>query len=124
MQLQGKYPAIRAKTADFTLDPTTTRCGTLFTNEGAGGAVTCSLPQLNAQGTWVGYWVEFLGIADQTLGFATVTANKAITVNNAAATSLKCQTAGQKIGARLKAVWLGTKWHLSVVTDGTAGTVA
>lgn len=124
MQLAGKHPAIIAKTADFTLSPTTTRCGTQFTNEGAAGAVTCSLPQLNAVGTWVGYWVEFFGIADQTFGFATVTASKAITINNAAANSLKAQTGSQKIGARIRATWQGTKWELAAVAAGPTYTVA
>lgn len=124
MQLAGKHPAIRAKTADFTLDPTGTRCGTQFTNEGAVGSVTCSLPQLNAQGTWVGYWVEFFGVADQTFGFATVTASKAITFNNAAATSLKAQTGGQKIGGIIRAVWKGDKWELSGQAVGFTYTVA
>lgn len=125
MQLQGKYPVVRAKTADFTLDPTTTRVGTLFTNAGAGGAVTCTLPQLNAQGGYDGFWVEFIGIADQTFGFAAA-AGKAITFNNAAATSLKAQTGGQKIGARLKAIWIGSqlKWHLEGDTVGVTYTVA
>lgn len=123
MQLAGKHPAIKAKTADFTLDPTVTRCGTQFTNEGAVGAVTCTLPQLNAQGTWVGYWVELFGIADQTLGFATA-AGKTITFNNAAATSVKAQTGGAKIGARLRAVWTGTKWEVTGQTVGVTYTVA
>lgn len=123
MQLQGKYPVVRAKTADFTLDPTTTRVGTLFTNEGAGGAVTCTLPQLNASAGWVGFWVEFFGIADQTFGFAG-TAGKVVTFNNAAATSVKAQTGGQKIGARLKATWNGTKWHVTGEAVGVTYTVA
>src|SRR5438128_10840859 len=123
MQLLGKYPFIRAKTADFTLDPTTVRCGTLFTNEGAGGAVTCTLPQLSNVDQWKGYWIEFFGVADQTFGFAG-TAGKVVTFNNAAATSVKAQTGGQKIGARIRATWNGTKWHVTGEGVGATYTVA
>lgn len=127
MQLQGKYPRLIAKTANFTVDPTTARAGTLFTNKGAGGAVTFTLPQLSgsAGGTWDGYWLEFVGEADQTITVA-CTAAKAITFNNAAATSLAMSTGGQKIGGRIKAVWNAAtaKWFLFGVTVGVTYTVA
>jgi hypothetical protein len=127
MQLQGKYPKLFAKTANFTVDPTTTRCGTLFTNKGAGGAVTFTLPQLSgsAGGTWDGYWLEFFAEADQTVTVA-CTATKAITFNNAAATSLALSTGGQKIGGRIRAIWNAAtaKWILSGVSVGHTYTVA
>jgi hypothetical protein len=111
------------KTASFTLDPTTVKAGTVFTNAGAAGAVTCTLPNLNLSRD--GYWVEFRGVADQNIAFAAA-ANKAITLNNAAATSLTLQTGGQKIGGVLRAIWDGnqSKWHLNVMSVGFAGTVA
>lgn len=127
MQLQGKYPRLIAKTAAYTVDPTTVKCGTLFTNKGAVGSVTFTLPQLsgNAGGTWDGYWVEFAGEADQTIIVA-CTAGKAITFNNVAATSLAMQTGGAKIGGRIKAVWNAAtaKWFLYGVTVGVTYTVA
>lgn len=127
MQLQGKYPKTVAKTANFTLDPTTTRCGTLFTNRGATGAVTMTLPNLSgaAGGTWDGYWVEFQGEADQTFTVSAA-ANKAICFNNLTATSLAASTAGQKIGAAIRAIWDAgaAKWILRGVNVGHTYTVA
>lgn len=127
MQLQGKYPVILDKTASFTLDPTTVRCGTMFTNRGAGGAVTMTLPNLNAtpRGNWDGYWVEFQGVADQNISVAAA-AGKAVCLNNAAATSLTASTAGQKIGALIKAVWSASasKWFLLGDNIGVTYTVA
>lgn len=127
MQLAGKYPVIIPKTASFTLDPTTTRCGTMFTNRGAVGAVTVTLPNLNTtpRSNWDGYWVEVEGIADQTFTVAAA-AGKAVCFNNAAATSLACSTGGQKIGAKIKAIWDAgaAKWLLRGETVGVTYTVA
>lgn len=129
MHLQGKYPALIPKTAAFTVDPTTTKVGTLFTNRGAGGAVTFTLPQLSGTaqqgGTWDGYWLEFQAEADQTLTVA-CTAGKAITFNNAAATSLALSTGGAKIGGAIRAIWdsSAAKWVLRGVTVGHTFTVA
>lgn len=127
MNLFGKYPRLLAKIANFTIDPTVTKIGTLFTNKGATGAVTFTLPQLSgaAGGTWDGYWLEFIGEADQTITVA-CTAGKAICFNNAAATSLAMSTGGQKIGGRIKAIWnaASAKWFLSGTTVGVTYTVA
>lgn len=127
MQLQGKYPRLVAKTAAYSVNPTTDRLGTMFTNKGAVGAVTFTLPQLSgaAGGTWDGYWLEFVGEADQTITVACA-AGKAITFNNAAATSLAMSTGGQKIGGRIKAVWNAStaKWFLFGQTVGVTYTVA
>jgi hypothetical protein len=92
------------KTASFTLDPNSVPSGTRFTNRGAVGAVTCTLPTLlNTAAPWVGYYVEFFGVADQNIAFAATTATYGVTFNNAAATSLTASTGGQKIGALLEA---------------------
>jgi hypothetical protein len=129
MQLQGKYPAPIAKTANFTVDPTRTRCGQLFTTRGAGGAVQFTLPQLSGTaqqgGTWDGYWLEFANEVDQNMTVA-CTAGKAICDGNAAATSLACSTASHKIGGRIRATWDtgAAKWLLSGVNVGVTYTVA
>lgn len=128
MQLQGKYPRIVPKTASFTLDPNGNRVGTLFTNRGAVGAVTMTLPQLTnsqAGSTWDGYWIEFQGEADQTITVACA-AGKAVTFNNAAATSLAASTGGQKIGAVIRAVWSAAlqKWFVRGTAVGVTYTVA
>jgi hypothetical protein len=128
MQLQGKYPRIVPKTASFTLDPTTTRCGTIFSNRGAGGAVTMTLPQLTnsqAGSTWDGYWVELQAEVDQNVAVA-CTAGKAVVDGNAAATSLTASTANHKIGACIRAVWSAAlqKWFVRGTNVGVTYTVA
>lgn len=112
-----------AKTASFTVDPASVRSGTTFTNRGAGGAVTITLPTPGVPNTrrWRGYTLFFNGVADQNIAFAAA-AGKAVCINNAAATSLTASTNSQKIGALLRAVWDGTSWLLTAVA-GT-GTVA
>lgn len=126
MQLTGKHPVVLAITANLNLNPAIHKCGTLFTNRGASGAVTISLPQLNAQAGWDGYWVEFQGEADQNLAFSTATANKAICINNLTATSLTCSTGSQKIGARMRATWDAgaQKWILNGLAVAATYTVA
>lgn len=121
---QNETP-VRAKTASFTLDVPGTPAGAVFTNAGATGAVVMTLPQLAPNNEWDGYWVEFQGIADQSITIACA-AGKAITFNNAAATSLAASTGGQKIGAVLRARWDAgqSKWHVSGRAVGVTYTVA
>lgn len=96
-------------TANATLDVTAYRSGTVFTNRGAAGAVTLTLPTLSNIRKWRGYTVLFNGIADQTIKLQAA-AGKGIGLNNAACASIAAQTAGQKIGTVLKAVWDGSSW--------------
>lgn len=112
-----------AKTGAYTIKVPLDRSGTRFTNRGAGGSVTFTLPTLNNQPDFNGFWFEFYGVADQTIIVAAA-AGKAVTFNNAAATSLAAQTGGQKIGARITALWDGTSWHLNGATIGVTYTVA
>lgn len=125
MSLRMQAPTI-AKTASFTVDLNATKPGTRFTNAGAGGSVTITLPTpATGVASWDGWWCEFYGVADQTIILAAA-ANKAVTFNNAAATSIAAQTGGQKIGALLTAHWdavLG-KWHLAGAGAGVTITVA
>lgn len=112
-----------AKTADYAVEFQSMRGGALFTNRGAVGAVTFTLPTLTNQPDAMGIWAEFVGVADQTFTVAAA-AGKAVCVNNAAATSLACSTGNQKIGARIRAVWDGTSWILSGCSVGITYTVA
>lgn len=114
---------IVAKTAAYTVDPTKDLCGKRFTNKAAAGAVTFTLPTLNNQPDYIGQWYEFFGVADQTFTVAAA-AGKAVTFNNAAATSVAASTGGQKIGALIRAVWDGAAWHLTGNTVGVTYTVA
>jgi hypothetical protein len=115
-------PEVVAKTANFTLDMSQVRSGAVFTNRGAGGAVTMTLPTPSASiRRWRGYTVYLQGVADQNIAIAAA-ANKAVCKNNATATSLTASTSSEKIGALLRAVWDGTSWCLTAI-QGT-GTVA
>lgn len=95
--------------------------GTLFTTRGAVGAVTFTLPVPAPQLTGVAY--EFLNTVDQAMTVS-AGAGKAVTFNNAAAASLAASTAGQKIGAIIRAYCDGTSWHLQGSTVGVTYTVA
>lgn len=89
-----------AKTASYTV--LNTDAGTLFTNVGAGGAVTFTLPALaaaNVNAVW-----GFYATVAQNLIIA-APANKLVALNNSTATSLTFSTASQIIGAYVE-VWL------------------
>lgn len=119
-----RYGGIRQfipKTANYAIKADFDRNGTVFTTRGAGGAVTFTLPTLNA--AKAGVFFDFHNIADQTMTVAAA-AGKAVCVNNAAATSLAASTGGQKIGARIRAEWDGTSWLLAGQNVGITYTVA
>lgn len=114
-----------AKTANYQiLSPVTSAgdaSGTCFTNRGAVGAVTFTLPA--AALNLAGVWYEFVGFANQTFGVAAAAAT-VCTFNNAGATSVTCSTAGAKIGAHIRAFCDGTSWHVIGDTVGVTYTVA
>lgn len=107
--------AVAAKTGNYTIGTNATDAfGTVFTNEGASGAVTFTLPSPTS-----GAYYFFAGVADQNI---VITAGSAIavTVNNAAATSITYSTALQKIGSFAVAIATGTKWLLINLGTNTA----
>lgn len=125
MSIRRQSPVL-AKTANFALDMNATKVGTRFTNRGAAGAVTMTLPTPpTGVQSWDGYWVELQGVADQTFTVAAA-AGKAVCFNNAAATSLACSTGGQKIGGLIKATWdaAAGKWNLTGGAVAVTYTVA
>jgi hypothetical protein len=95
--------------------------GTVFTNRGAVGAVTFTLPAIVAQ--MAGHYYDFVGVANQTFTVAGA-AGTVVTFNNVAATSVACSTAGGKIGAKIRAICDGTSWILVGDTVGGTYTVA
>lgn len=119
MQLTG-YRKVVPKTAAYTIDLNQHRPQTRFTNRGAAGAVTFTLPN---GGSRIGLEFEFYGVADQTFTVS-AGAGKGVAFNNAACASLACSTGGQKIGALMRATWDGTSWHLTGETNGVTYTVA
>ena len=84
------FPVISAQTASYTIVPTDH--GKLFTNKGAAGAVTFTLPAIaNVQAGW---FVDFYAaVAAQNMA-VTAPSGKLVAFNNIAATTATWSTAG------------------------------
>lgn len=95
-----------AKTASYALKVSDN--GKVFTNLGAGGAVTFTLPPI--ADVYDGWEVDFFVEADQTVTI-TAPSGKLIAFNNAAATSLAFSTASEKIGGGCKIRFQGTLYQ-------------
>lgn len=107
--------AITAKTANYTVGTVATDVfGTVFSNEGASGAVTFSLPAPTS-----GAYYFFAGVADQNITIS-AGAGLGITINNAAAASIAFSTTSQKIGSFAVAIAVGTKWLLVNLSTNTS----
>jgi hypothetical protein len=115
------------KTASYTILPYLDSPGTVFTNAGAVGAITFTLPT-PSKGVF-GWWYRFKGVADQNIIVTAPVASTLVTFNNAAATSLAIQTASQKIGGEIEVTCIeiitGTyRWSAIGVSVGVTFTVA
>lgn len=121
LKARGPY----AKVANYAIVSAATAAGdasgSVFTNRGAVGAVTFTLPAASLAQAGVVY--HFYGVANQTFTVAG-TAAQVVTFNNAAATSVACSTAGAKIGAHISATCDGTSWIVNGDTVGVTYTVA
>ena len=84
--------------------------GTLFTNAGAVGAVTFTLPALAIGPMLFGFMV----IADQTVTIASSEGDNIVTPNDASADSLAFQTPGDRVGGYVELFTnaAGTKWYV------------
>lgn len=99
--------SIEAKTANYTL--TAADNGKIFTNRGAAGAVTFTLPAPSTALEGVEY--TFMAVvAAQNLIVAGAGANDIVAFNNAAAASVAFQTAAEIIGGAVTMVCDGTSW--------------
>lgn len=116
------FPAVVAKTAAYTIKPPMDRDGTLFTNRGATGAVTFTLP---APGSALkGYAYHFLSIAAQDLTVASATVDTLIVKHDVAGDSLATTTGGEQIGSMITAICDGTSWIALGAAVGFTYTVA
>lgn len=98
-----------AKTAAYTIKAMQPdRPGTVFTNRGASGSVTFTLPA--AAPALNGWWFEFAIQANQSLVVAGAAANTIVTVGDAAADNVGFQIASKKLGRRIIAYCDGTAW--------------
>ena len=103
-----------AKTADYTL--TARDSGNLFTNTGASGAVTFTLPTIAPN-----LFFAFRVVADQTVTIASAGSNDNIVAyNDASADSVAFSTSSQKVGGGviLHSNQAGTKWYVTNISAG------
>ena len=93
------------KTADYTI-PTIGGLAAIYTNRGATGTVTFTLPA----DAPTGWFCEVSVIADYTVAVATATTDTLIAFNDATADSVTWGTSGQKVGNGGKFTYDGTGW--------------
>ena len=100
----GGWQRVVAKTADYTVVEADNN--TIFTNEGAAGAVNFTLPTVR-----VGFRFLFVVVADQTLKVIASPADSMIAFNDNAADSVSLETASEKVGGVFEILGISaTKW--------------
>jgi hypothetical protein len=115
------------KSSAYTIDPYKDRPGTTFTNLGASGSVTFTLPAPTKD--LKGWYYRFKVVADQDVVVATATADTLLVLNDAAGDSLAVSTSSQKIGALIEAEIIETaagtfRWAASGLAVGHTYTIA
>ena len=97
--------------------------GVLFTNRGAAGSVTITLPPTSELP--VGWFCEFFQVADEIIIVASPTADTMVVFNDAAADSVSYATAAEMIGNGLKFTWDGTGWlvRTNLAADSVTATI-
>lgn len=113
---------VQAKATSYTVVYGTDPSGTIFTNRGASGAVTFTLPA--AAQARKGVFYRFVGIADQNIVVAAATADTLVVINDLEADSLAIQTSSVKIGAEIEVFCDGTNWIAKGTNVGVGGTAA
>jgi hypothetical protein len=115
-----------AKTADYTIVYPMDAPGTIFTNNGATGAVIFTLP--TASKALLGVEYLFKTVVDYDVTVKPPAVDTALSLNDLTADSLAASTSSQKIGAEMKAVCVptaaGYSWALSGVAVGHTYTLA
>jgi hypothetical protein len=114
---------VEAKTADYTL--TTSDFGKIFTNRGASGSVTFTLPA-SSSATPQGATVEVYCVEAQTVIVASATVDTMVVFNDKAADSISWATSGQIIGNSAVFTYDGTGWLVGLrpATTGAAQTAS
>lgn len=117
-----------AKTASYQINPARGDApGTVYTNAGAAGAVTFTLPP-PSKGV-LGWWYRFRCLVDQNLLVAAPVADTLIALNDTAADSIALSTASQRIGGLIEAECIELtpgvyRWAASGLSVGHTFTVA
>lgn len=107
---------VLAKDASFTVVFPFHAPGTLFTNRGATGTVTATLP--TASLAVKGCWYTFRVHANFSLVVAAAAANTLLTLGDVAADNVGFQIAGKKIGRGIMAYCDGVQWHAYPLGSG------
>lgn len=108
---------VEAKTAAYAITPAD--WGKLFTNRGATGSVTFTLPAVSAVQS--GFYVDFFVAADQDVVIAS-TADQMITFNDIDANAITWSTSSEKLGNAATMICDGTSWLAILHTEETATT--
>lgn len=108
-----------AKTANYTIATGTDPSGTVFTNRGAAGTITFTLPAPSAALAGVVY--DFVTVAAQIMTVATLTADTLIADNDATADSLSTTA---RIGVSLRVMCDGTSWIATLTASIPAAAFA
>jgi len=118
----GVLKVISAKTAAYQIKEID--LGKIFTNRGAGGSVTFTLPKTTTLPA--GWNCRFFGVADQNIVIASYgSSDDIVTHNEAGADTLTFSTAGDLIGVGVEMVWDGTSWLTFFnFNDGVTVTIA
>jgi len=115
------------KAASYTIRPNSDSPGTVFTNKGATGSITFTLPTPTR--ALLGWWYRIKVVVDQNVVLAPATADTLVLLNDLAADSLTISTSSEKIGAEIEAQCVETadgtfKWAASGIAVGHTYTVA
>ena len=106
---------LKAIIAPGTSNLTIGQSGSMISTEGAGGAITFTLPAV-ATSAGVHYW--FQNAENQNM-IITAPANLMTTFNDITATSVSFATSSEKVGGGAFAICDGAKWHVQLMTyDG------
>jgi hypothetical protein len=118
------YKKIAAKTAAYTLTPDDN--GKVFTNRGAAGSVTFTLPP--TADIPIGFNARFFNVViDQNLVVASHgSADNIVAFNDPTADSIAFSTASERAGSGVEMVWDGTGWlaFVSLGAETATPTVA
>lgn len=107
MLAQNLYQKIEAKTASYQIVPGD--IGKTFTNRGASGAVTFTLPVV--ADLTAGWWCRFFVVENQSFVIASSgSADNIVTFNDAGADSVTINTSAERIGFGATYIWDGTGW--------------
>jgi hypothetical protein len=118
---------ILPKSASYTIRWPFDSSGQEFTNRGATGTITFTLP--TPKRDLLGVYYRFRGVADYAFTVASAAAGDIVTKNDASANSVSASTGGELIGALIEAICEesveGTfKWAVSGLAVGHTYTVA